>query len=813
MQNKSKAELIAEIEKLRRKIKKLSNETQQDELERQTIDLKEVFENVGFGISLVNKEGMHIESNSMLTKILGYSSAEFKKMHFKDITHPDDIENDIKYFKQVISGKKIAYRLNKRYIKKNGQLISARLTVTAIRDKSKRIKYLIRILEDTTEQIEIGKKLSFEQKLLHALMRYSPDSIYFKDVDSKFIRVNNSKAKKHGYKNENDLIGKSDFDLYLKSHAEEAIKDEKNIIKTGKSIINKEEKIDWKNGNVTWVSTTKMPLYGDDGKIIGTFGITRDISDRVKFEHGLRESEERYRTLFENSEDGILMINFVFEDCNPTAVKLFGAEKEVLLGKHPAYFSPKVQPDGKDSLQSINEKMAVALSGKPQKFYWQFKKNEGKLFHADVTLNMITLRGKEVLQATVRDISDQINAAKIESAIYKISEAAHTSQDIDILYKRIHEIISELMPAKNFYIAQYDNKANVISFPYFVDEFDPPQEPKPFGKGLTEYVINKGEALLINAQKDLELRESGEVELIGAPQAIWLGIPLKLAGRTLGVMVVQDYENENAYGDSEKNLLNFVSEQITQAIDRKKNSEAVIKYTEELMQSNKTKDKFFSILAHDLRNPFITILGFSDLLISDYNELTDEERLFYVEEMKKSAEISHNLLQNLLQWSRSQTGRIEFRPARVNLKKIISTNIELSKPAAGKKQINLNTNISEYVFVFADEDMITAVIRNLLANAIKFTGTTGEIKIIVSQNEQFVETSVCDNGIGMDEETISKLFKLDVMHSRLGTENEAGTGLGLILCKEFIEKNGGTIFVKSEPGSGSKFIFNLPKSN
>jgi PAS domain S-box-containing protein len=347
MQNKSKAELIAEIEKLRRKIKKLSNETQQDELERQTIDLKEVFENVGFGISLVNKEGMHIESNSMLTKILGYSSAEFKKMHFKDITHPDDIENDIKYFKQVISGKKIAYRLNKRYIKKNGQLISARLTVTAIRDKSKRIKYLIRILEDTTEQIEIGKKLSFEQKLLHALMRYSPDSIYFKDVDSKFIRVNNSKAKKHGYKNENDLIGKSDFDLYLKSHAEEAIKDEKNIIKTGKSIINKEEKIDWKNGNVTWVSTTKMPLYGDDGKIIGTFGITRDISDRVKFEHGLRESEERYRTLFENSEDGILMINFVFEDCNPAAVKLFGADKEVLLGKHPHIFLPKFSPTAK----------------------------------------------------------------------------------------------------------------------------------------------------------------------------------------------------------------------------------------------------------------------------------------------------------------------------------------------------------------------------------------------------------------------------------------------------------------------------------
>ncbi len=816
MHYKTKTELIKEIEKLQRQIKTLSKKNETAKIvksDKSNIDLKDVFENVGFGISLVNADGIHIETNTLLTKMLGYTREELLKMHFKSITHPDDIDNDLKWFKQLIGGKKKSYQLDKRYVKKDGEIVSAKLTVTTIRDKSKKIKYIIRIVEDTTEKLEIEKKLSFEQKLLHALMRYSPDSIYFKDIDSKFMRVNYSKAKKHGFKDEKDLIGRSDFDLYLHSHAVDAMNDEKEIIKTGKAIVNKEEKIDWKNGKVTWVSTTKMPLYGDDGKTVGTFGITRDISDRVRFELGLRESEERYRTLFENSADGILMINFVFEDCNPAALKLFGADKEYLLGKHPAYFSPKVQPDGKDSLQTINEKMADALSGKSQKFYWQFKRNDGRLFHADVSLNMIILKGKEVLQATVRDISEQINARKIESAIYKISEAAHTSQDIENLYKRIHEVISELMPAKNFYIAQYDRKSNMLSFPYFVDEFDPPQPPKQFGKGLTEYVIKEGEAMLINAKKDLELRESGEVELIGAPQAIWLGIPLKLGSKTLGVMVVQDYDNENAYGDSEKNLLTFVSEQITQAIDRKKNAEAIKKYADELMQSNKTKDKFFSILAHDLRNPFITILGFSDLLITDYNELTDEERLFYVEEMKKSAEISHNLLQNLLQWSRSQTGRIEFRPTNVSLKKIITANIELSKPLAEKKCISLSTNILEDVMVYADEDMITTVIRNLLINALKFTNTNGEVKIVVTANDRFVETSVCDNGVGMDDETISKLFRLDVTHSRSGTENEAGTGLGLILCKEFIEKNGGTIFVKSELGKGSKFSFKLPKAN
>lgn len=810
------AELLKEIKKLQKENNLLGKRLAhiEDSRVQNTHDiLTDIFENAGLGISLVDVHGHHLQVNTSFTKMLGYSKKEMLNKHFKEFTHPHDVKNDLKLFQQMIKGTKKSYKLDKRYIKKNGQIVWGKLTVTTINSKKDKTKYIIRIIENVTEQKEIEKDLAFERKLLQALMHYSPDSIYFKDISSKFIRVNLSKANKHGFKKEEDLIGKSDFDLYQDGHARDALKDEKEIIKSGKPIINKEERIDWRNGRVAWVSTTKMPLYDDDSKIIGTFGITRDISDRVKFEQGLRESEERYRTLFENSTDGILMLTNVFEDCNPAALQLFGAEKDEILKHHPADFSPALQPDGTDSLQSINKKISAALSGSPQNFYWQFKRKNGELFDVEVSLNPITIHSRKILQATVRDISEQINARKVESAIYKISEAAHTSEDIDKLYKRIHEIISELMIVRNFYIALYDEKKNVLSFPYFVDEYDPPQAPKPFGKGLTEYVMRKNEAVLIDAKKDLELRESGEVELIGAPQAIWLGIPLKLRGKTLGVMVVQDYENENAFGEAEKNLLMFVSDQITQAIERKKNAEAIKNYAEELIQSNKTKDKFFSILAHDLRNPFITILGFSDLLITDYNELTDEERLFYVEEMKKSAEISHNLLQNLLQWSRSQTGRIEFRPANVNLKNVILSNIEITKPTAERKQITLSTNVRDDIFVFADEDMINTVIRNLLTNALKFTNKSGEVQLVVKINDNFVETSVCDNGVGMDEEAMSKLFRLDFSLSQPGTDNEMGTGLGLILCKEFIEKNGGVINVQSQLGKGSKFSFKLPTTN
>ena len=816
MKEKTKAELLKDIQKLKRENKSLSNKLDKhskDDRKTTSSLLGDIFENAGLGIALVDPDGNVKEVNYSLTQILGYSKSELQTMHFKNFSHPHDVDSDIRLFNNLISGKRKSYQLDKRYIKKNGQIIWGKLTVTTIKGRNNKIKFIIKVIENITQQKEIEKKLANEQKLLQALMHYSPDSIYFKDLDSKFIKANKAKYQKHGFKTEDKLLGKSDFDLYVDDHAVEAYNDEKDIIRTGKPIVNKEEKIDWLDGKTTWVSTTKMPLFDDNGKIIGTFGITRDITDRVIFEKGLKESEERYRTLFDSSADGIFIITDVYEDCNSAALELFGRNRECILGKHPGDFSPQYQPDGTNSLMKMNEKITNAFKGTPQHFYWQHIKPDGKPINVEVSLNVISLEGKKVLQATLRDINEQINARKVENTIYKISEAAHTSQDIGNLYARIHEVIGELMPAKNFYIALYDEKSDMLSFPYFVDEFDPPQPSKKMGKGLTEYIIRHGQAMLVDSKKDLELREMGEVELIGAPQAIWLGVPLKLGGKTLGVMVVQDYENPAAYSDSEKNLLVFVSEQITQAIERKKNTEAIKKYAEELNQLNKTKDKFFSILAHDLRNPFITILGFSDLLLSDYHELTDDERLFYVSEMKKSAEISHSLLQNLLQWSRSQTGRIEFHPAHINLRKIVDTNIELIKVLAERKQILISSDLTEDLFVIADEDMINTVIRNLLTNALKFTAKSGTISVSVSMVDQSIETCICDNGIGMDQDTMDNLFRLDMSHSRTGTENEIGSGLGLILCKEFVEKNSGSIKVESEPGKGSKFIFSLPSAN
>jgi PAS domain S-box-containing protein len=538
----------------------------------------------------------------------------------------------------------------------------------------------------------------------------------------------------------------------------------------------------------------------------------KERSGNESGEESLKESEQLYHSLFDGSDDGMLFLSEgVVIDCNQAVLDILNCKREFVINHSPSNFSPVIQPDGKNSIESSKEKIELTSIGIPQRFYWQHMRKDGSLVDCDISLRAITVAGKKIIQGTMRDITEIKRSEKFRQVLFDISEMAYIAPDMSSLYKNIHEKIAELMPVKNIYIALYDEKTDMISFPYFVDEFDPPQLPKKLGAGLTEYILRKGEGELINAQKDLELRKAGEVELIGEPAAIWLGVPLKLSGKTIGVIVVQDYENEPAYGEEEMQILTFVSEQIAHVIERKRASEAIKKYAEELRQLNNTKDKFFSIIAHDLRNPFITILGFSDLLVSDFNDLTDDEKIYYISEMKKSAEISHNLLQNLLQWSRSQTGRIEFNPSKLDISQIISCNVELLTPHAAGKQIQITSIVPDNIFVRADEDMLNTILRNLITNAIKFTNTGGSIIIGFADGTDQLTVCVSDNGVGMSESVKDKLFKADENQTTMGTAQEAGTGLGLILCKEFVEKHGCKIWVESEAGKGSKFCFTLPK--
>jgi ligand-binding sensor domain-containing protein/signal transduction histidine kinase len=229
-----------------------------------------------------------------------------------------------------------------------------------------------------------------------------------------------------------------------------------------------------------------------------------------------------------------------------------------------------------------------------------------------------------------------------------------------------------------------------------------------------------------------------------------------------------------------------------------------------LNELNSTKDKFFSIIAHDLKNPFNTVLGFSELLKIKYNTLSEAKKIKYTEIIYDSSKNIYSLLENLLQWARTQTNKIEFEPTNFKLKDLVEQNIILLKENLTNKKITLRQKITNSCNVYADRNMINAVLRNLLTNAIKFTNIEGDIVISSTEKDGYIEVSIKDTGIGMSKGEISQLFRVDANFSRSGTDGETGTGLGLILCKEFIVKNGGNIWVESTPGKGSRFLFTLP---
>jgi len=244
----------------------------------------------------------------------------------------------------------------------------------------------------------------------------------------------------------------------------------------------------------------------------------------------------------------------------------------------------------------------------------------------------------------------------------------------------------------------------------------------------------------------------------------------------------------------------------------KQKNNKITEQIEKLRLLNATKDKFFTIISHDLRSPFNSILGFSELLIENVKELDIAETENYLEIISSSAKNTLVLLDNLLNWAKSQTGQINFNPKKLNLSSIIQEIIEKSNSMAKIKDISLNQMKSDEIEAYADENMLMIVLRNLISNAIKFTETGGNINISVISVENQVEISISDDGVGMNDETRKQLFDISADKTTKGTANEKGSGLGLILCKEFVEKLGGNIWVESELGKGSDFKFTLPLS-
>ena len=241
----------------------------------------------------------------------------------------------------------------------------------------------------------------------------------------------------------------------------------------------------------------------------------------------------------------------------------------------------------------------------------------------------------------------------------------------------------------------------------------------------------------------------------------------------------------------------------------------IIRQRDVLKLSNVDKDKFFSIVAHDLKSPFTSMLGFSEILAEDYKELSDTERQEIATDIHSSIKTGFSLLENLLAWGSLQIGRIEFAPNQLKLRTEVDEVLKLLQTIALHKKIGIYNEVEPGITVEADANMLHSVLRNLISNALKYTNHSGKIRISATTStiSGMIQIAVIDSGIGMSRDDIGKLFSPEINFSTRGTANETGTGLGLLLCSEMIAKHGGQISVQSTPGKGSTFFFNLPATH
>ncbi len=254
-----------------------------------------------------------------------------------------------------------------------------------------------------------------------------------------------------------------------------------------------------------------------------------------------------------------------------------------------------------------------------------------------------------------------------------------------------------------------------------------------------------------------------------------------------------------------------------QLIQKKKSLEKTLNQlnatNEELKELNATKDKFFSIIGHDLKNPFNSLLGMNDLLIQNADKYSPEKVRHFARQMYDSSRNAYNLLENLLEWSRIQRGELEPKLVEINSEEIIKEVKELTEPLASSKDINLQTAPEDNAPVLADREMLKTILRNLVTNSIKYTYPQGTVILFTQKRGQFLQFTVSDTGMGIPSDYLDRLFEVDCNLSKQGTGKEKGTGLGLLLSKEFVEKQGGKIWVESEKGKGSDFHFTIPLWN
>ncbi len=534
-----------------------------------------------------------------------------------------------------------------------------------------------------------------------------------------------------------------------------------------------------RRGQLVNLSYSFLPVLNHKGEVENVLGYVTDCTDQKKLELLSNERAE-FLNLVINSIKSPFFVkdeNHNWVMLNDAAVAMMGQSREALLGKSDYDLYSKEQADVFWKYDELV--IDTGSSENEEQITW----SDGSL-HTIVTHKQLYVEkpsGRKFIVGTIHDVS------------------------------AYQKLVEELRESEHKYHELFDNAND------FIITID-----------LEGFITNANRTLL--SYLEVSLEEITKLNIYTFVSNENMDFVLEMKDRLLKGKLDNSFEVDAKSLDGKPvvyeikaSLIKKQSEVVgyqcvfSDVTERREAHLSLEKYNTSLIELNRTKDKFFSIIAHDLRNPYSSMIGFSELLLEDFEKMPVDEIRNSLKIIRNSAKNSLNLLENLLAWSRLETGRMPFEPAKVVITDVIEEVVNVLFSVAYRKKIEITNTIDIDVLLWADKNMLNSIFNNLIMNAIKFTPIGGKVNVSAIPNQvlpgshtAFVNILVTDTGIGIEAADCANLFSLSKPHSRTGTEKEEGTGLGLVLTREMVERHGGLITVESTPGVGSVFSVFIP---
>jgi len=676
-------------------------------------------------------------------------------------------------------------------------------------DVSQSRRALLSMLEDArrTEAALQESEARYRQ-----IVETSQEGVWLVDLQGNTLYVNRRMAEMLGYSID-EILGRP-FWQFLASEQHQDVQAALQRRQEGVAEII-ERCFIRKDDSTLWVLNSASPIRDVHGNIIGSMGMLADITDRKQAEYELRRLNAYNRSLIEISLDPLVTIGAdgKIMDVNTATEVATGYSRNVLIGKDfSEYFT---EPE-----RARAGYQKVFRDGVVRDYSLELRHRDGHV--TSVLYNAVVYRDEAgaVLGvfAAARDITERKQNDARVNALLRLNQMINASV-AQIADFAMDEGIFLTGSTMGFLIFLNDDEAIGVVHAWSKNAMagcailDKPMRFVIAETGLWGEVIRQRRPIILN---DYAAPHPSKKGFPPGHVAItrYLSIPVFDAGRVVAVAAVAN--KQAAYTDSDARQLQLFMEGMWNIIRRKQAEEELRRANNaleianaQLRELNANKDTFFSIIAHDLKNPLNSFLAFAEIL-EQLDEYAPSERQKIINEFRISAEHLFRLLENLLTWAHSQQGRLPYAPRSLDLDMLAAFVLESVRPQANNKQIQLMMNIPDRMPVMADMDMLETIFRNLVTNAIKFTPKGGSVTISAQQTDDGVEIAVSDTGIGMTAETSANLFQLGAKTRHLGTAGEKGTGLGLILCKEFVQRHGGTICCESAIGQGSVFHITLP---